>query len=35
MYLRYVKESYTAKNASWDTQKRDGSHLALGLMVYY
>jgi hypothetical protein len=35
LYLRYVKESYTAKNASWDTEKRDGNHVALGLMFYY
>ncbi|MEK9802138.1 MAG: hypothetical protein VW475_01885 [Curvibacter sp.] len=35
VYLRYVKESFKAKSASWDDQKRDGSHMALGLMFYY
>lgn len=35
VYLRYVKESFKAKNASWDDEKRDGSHIALGLMFYY
>lgn len=35
MYLRYVNESFKAKDASWDTRKRDGSHVALGLMFYY
>lgn len=35
MYLRYAQESFKAKNASWDDQKRDGSHMALGLVFYY
>ena len=35
MYMRYVKESYKAKNEAWDSEKRDGSHVVLGLMFYY
>lgn len=34
-YLRYVKESFKARNPSWDTQKRDASHVAVGLVFYY
>jgi len=35
MYLRYVNENFKAVDASWDTRKRDGRHIALGLMFYY
>lgn len=35
MYMRYVKESFKAKDLAWDAEKRDGSHVALGLIFYY
>lgn len=35
VYLRFVKESYKAKDPAWDSEKRDGSHIGFGLMFYY
>jgi hypothetical protein len=35
VYLRFVKESFKAKDPAWDTEKRDGSHIGFGLMLYY